>query len=253
MSGIKKGPVVRSHNFLPWGLAATGLLVVGVLAHYTHVVVRARAETPRLMAEALAGDRIVLLPEDLSKAQLDAVLAVQDPHFFEHKGNNFVGGTRTTITEALSKYLFFERFRPGLATIRRTLIARFAIHPLVSKRDQLKLYINIVPLGFVGDEFIEGFAEGAEAFYGKSFNALTYDEFLSLLVSDSPMRLNPHVDPEANARRVLQIKRLLAGECRRPGLLNRTPNCWTEDPERGGGSTGIDVRPNNGLKPTRRG
>jgi len=93
------------------------------------------------------------------------------------------------------------------------------------------LYINVVPLGFVGDNFVEGFAEGAEVFYSKRFEELTCDEFLSLLVFDRPMRLNPHVNPEANARRVRQIKRLLAGECQPPGLLGATPNCWTEEPE----------------------
>ena len=30
-----------------------------------------------------------------------------------------------------------------------------------------------------------------------------------------------------------QIKRLLAGFCRRPGLLGTAPNCWTEDPTQG--------------------
>ena len=120
-------------------------------------MVRARADTPRLLGEALVADSVVLAPEDLSRAQLEAILAVQqDTHFPEHNGTNLLRGTRTTVTEGLAKYLFFERFRPGLATIRRSLIARFAIHPLVSKRDQLHLYINVLTLGFVGDNFVEG-------------------------------------------------------------------------------------------------
>ena len=45
-----------------------------------------------------------------------------------------------------------------------------------------------------------------------------------------PAELNVHVNPEGNRRRVNQIKRLLAGQCRRPGLLGLAPNCWTEDP-----------------------
>ncbi len=80
----------------------------------------------------------------------------------------------------------------------------------------------------MGDNFVEGFAEGAEVFHAKQFDKLTEDEFLSLLVFDRPMRLNPFADPEGNARRVRQIKRLVAGQCRPPGLFNRTPNCWTE-------------------------
>jgi membrane carboxypeptidase/penicillin-binding protein PbpC len=206
--------------------------VASVFGYYTLEVLRARANTPRLFREALAADSVVLSPEDLSEAQLEALLAVQqDTQFFEHKGSNFLGGTRTTVTEVLAKYLFYREFRPGLPTIRRSLIARFAIDPLVSKRDQLHLYINVLPLGSVDGNLVEGLAEGAEVFYSKPFDGLTYHEFLSLLVFDKPMSLNPFADPEGNARRVRQIKRLLAGQCQPPGLFNRTPNCWTEDPE----------------------
>jgi membrane carboxypeptidase/penicillin-binding protein PbpC len=219
------------------GLIALPLLVLGVLAYYAHEVVRARAETPRLFRDALAADGVVLSPEDLSQAQIGAFLAVQqDTHFFEHKGSNFLGGTRTTVTEGLAKHLYFpEGFRPGISTIRRTLIARFAIDPLVSKRDQLKLFINIVPVGCLEEGLVEGLAKGAEVFYGKRFEELTHDEYLSLLVFDRPCRLNPLANPEGNAQRVRQIKRLLAGECRPPGLFNRAPNCWTEDPGRDAG------------------
>jgi hypothetical protein len=47
---------------------------------------------------------------------------------------------------------------------------------------------------------------------------------------DRSAELNVHVNPQGNARRVRQIKRLLAGGCRRPGLLGIAPGCWTEDP-----------------------
>ena len=128
------------------------------------------------------------------------------------------------------KWYYFEDFQPGLAKIRQSLIARFALDPLVSKRDQLTLFINNVWLANVDGRDVRGLAEGARVFYGKRFQELTSDEFLSLLVFDQPARLNVRVDPAGNARRVRQIKRLLAGECRRGGLLRWAPNCWTEEP-----------------------
>jgi membrane carboxypeptidase/penicillin-binding protein len=218
-------------------LIVLSVLVLGVVAYYAHEVVRARAETPRLFREALSAEDIVLSPEDLSESQIAAFLAVQqDTHFFEHKGSNFRGGTRTTVTEGLAKHLYFPGgFRPGIQTLRRTLIARFAIDPMVSKMDQLKLYINIVPVACRKEGLVEGLAKGAEVFHHKRFRDLTHEEFLSLLVFDQPCKLNPLSNPEGNARRVRQIKRLLAGECRPPGLFNRTPNCWTEDPGRDAG------------------
>lgn len=200
-----------------------------VLAYYTYEVVRARAETPRIVAQAFATRRLELAPDSLSAAQLHALLAVADPHFFTHEGWDFQGGTMTTITQSLVKGLYFERFRPGIRKIRQSLIARFALDPQLSKQEQLRLFINTIWLGSVAGRPVEGFADGAREFYGKEFAALTFDEYLSLLMFDRPAELNVHVNPQGNARRVRQIKRLLAGKCRRPGLLGIGLSCWTEE------------------------
>lgn len=66
------------------------------------------------MAHAFATHRLELSPDALSAAQLQARLAVADPHFFTHEGWDFQGGTMTTITQSLAKRLYFERFRPGI-------------------------------------------------------------------------------------------------------------------------------------------
>src|SRR5512145_3149364 len=210
--------------------ATLGLLFVPIVVYYAYEVLRARAATPRIVARAMASDRLVLSADDLTKEQLDALLAVQDPNFFSHKGWDFAGGTMTTITQSLVKGLYFEQFRPGIRKIRQSLIARFALDPQLSKKDQLRLFINTVWLGSVDGRSVEGFAQGAQAFYAKPFHALSFDEYLSMLMFDRPAQLNVHVNPEGNARRVRQIKRLLKGACVRPGLLGRAPNCWTEEP-----------------------
>jgi membrane carboxypeptidase/penicillin-binding protein len=200
------------------------------VGYYTCEVLRARADTPRIVREALASDRLVLSVGDLSPAQVRALLAVQDPRFHQHQGWDFAGGTMTTITQSLVKGLYFRDFRPGIRKIRQSLIARYALHPAMSKDDQLRLFVSTIWLGQVDGRPIVGFAEGARAFYGKRFAELTFDEYLSLLMFDRPAELNVHVNPEGNRRRVRQIHRLLAGECRRPGLLGRAPHCWTEEP-----------------------
>ena len=200
-----------------------------VLGYYTFEVVRARAETPRILEQAFATHTLELSPDALSADQLQALLAVADPHFFTHNGWDFGRGTMTTITQSLVKGLYFEQFKPGIRKIRQSLIARFALNPQLPKEEQLRLFINTMWLANVDGRPVEGFAEGARAFYGKEFAELTFDEYLSLLMFDRPAELNVHVNPQGNARRVRQIKRLLAGACRRPGLLGTAPNCWTED------------------------
>ena len=221
---------VKGRSLWVWFGGLVGLLAVGVVGYYTHEVFRARADTPRIVELALASDRLVLSAGDLSPDQLHALLAVEDPHFFTHKGWDFAGGTMTTITQSLVKGLHFRHFRPGIRKIRQSLIARFALDGQMSKKDQLRLFINTVWLGQIDGRDIEGFAQAAEAFHGKRFADLTFDEFLSLLVFDRPNELNAYVNPNGNQRRVRQIKRLLTGKCERPGLLGRAPNCWTEDP-----------------------
>lgn len=219
-------------------------LFAAVLGYYTHQVVRARAETPQIVAQAFAAQRLELSPDSLSAAQLQALLAVADPHFFTHKGCDFGGGTMTTITQSLVKGLYFKQFTPGIRKIRQSLIARFALDPHLAKKEQLRLFINRIWLGSVDGRPVEGFAEGARAFYGKEFAELTFDEYLSLLMFDRPAELNVNVNPQGNARRVRQIKRLLAGACRRSGLLGTAPNCWTEEAT----WRALGERPDKGMK-----
>jgi len=212
-------------------LVAIGLVLGGALiaTYYVREVRLAQAQTPELVRRALAAP-MELAPEDLSAEQLRALLAVQDPQFFEHKGWNFAGGTVTTITQSLVKRLYFEHFRAGpLNKLRQSLIARFALDPQLSKRDQLRLFINTVWLGNVGGKDVVGLAAGARSFYGKPFMALSSGEFLSLLVFDRPATLNPRADPLGNAERVARIQRLLAGKCQPQRLVDRllwrAPGC----------------------------
>ena len=122
--------------------AALLILIGGVCLNYAVDIYRARSLTPELIGDALRSGAIVLEVEDLSLQQRRAWLGVQDPNFFQHPGWDFASGRITTITQALVKVYYFEQFRPGIAKIRQSLIARFALDPLVSKEDQLRLFIN---------------------------------------------------------------------------------------------------------------
>lgn len=196
-----------------WGRSlAVLLLAAGAIGfHYTREVLNARAATPGILRAALADPSIVLEPDELSVARRDALLAIQDPRFFEHRGWDFAGGTMTTITQGLVKRYYFDSFRPGLSKIRQSLIARFAMDPLVSKHDQLKLFVNVVYLGTLEGQSVNGLAAGARVFFHRDFRELTWDEYLSLLACFSaPDSLNPRVDAPGNARRVAEIKEMLA-------------------------------------------
>lgn len=207
------------------------MVAAAVLVYYASVVMRARAVTEERIGAALRDADIVLRPGDLAPDRLDALMAVQDPGFRSHGGTDFRRGTMTTITQALVKRYYFDRFRPGLAKIRQSLIARFALDPLVAKDEQLTLFLNTVYLGTFRDREVNGLADGAAFFFEKRFEDLSTDEYFALLATiDAPNRFDPKRHPHRNARRVLQIRRLLAGECARGGIWTREPTCFSEDP-----------------------
>jgi membrane peptidoglycan carboxypeptidase len=156
---------------------------------------------------------------DLPAGFVDILLAVEDPAFRAHSGVDLStpGAGLTTITQALCKGLFFERFRPGLAKLPQTLFA-LALDARVSKEDQLDLFVNTVYMGRHEGRSIEGLPAAALAYHGKSLDALSRDEFIVLVAMImGPDRLNVASRPEVNAHRADRIRKLLAGQCRPSG------------------------------------
>jgi membrane peptidoglycan carboxypeptidase len=113
------------------------------------------------------------------------------------------------------KQLYFERFTPGFAKLKQSLIAVFALDALVSKDTQLQLFINTVYLGENEGQSVNGFTQGAEVYFGRRFEDLTRDEYLALVAMIiAPNTLQVRLHPEENAMRVERVKRLLAGQYR---------------------------------------
>jgi membrane carboxypeptidase/penicillin-binding protein len=189
---------------IPVAVAGATVLYAGL------VVLRARANTPEIVRATKAAHPMELAIEDLTPDQVHALLVVQDPHFYSHRGWDFEGGTRTTITQALAKGFYFDGYRRGVAhKVQQSLLARFALDPLVPKNEQLTLFINTVYLGTVDGHSVEGLADGARTFFHKAFRDLTEDEYLALLVFDAPNRLNPRADAKASADYVRALKGIL--------------------------------------------
>jgi membrane peptidoglycan carboxypeptidase len=67
--------------------------------------------------------------------------------------------------------------RLDLKKIEQTLIAWLVIIPLISKDDQLTVFINTAYLGYVNGKEIRGFAEASIAYYGKPFKELSETEY----------------------------------------------------------------------------
>ena len=198
------------------GLGAVVLVTVG---HYSVAVYNARKYTRAVIVPRIESEPMPLEVTDLSERELQILLAVEDPAFYEHGGVDFrtPGAGITTITQGLVKQLYFEKFKPGVAKLRQTLIAAFALDPLVPKDDQLRLFINRCYLG----KGTQGFEEAARAYYDKPFASLTEDEYISLVAMIiAPRTFNLERYPERNAERVRRIKKLVAGEYVPKGVMD---------------------------------
>jgi monofunctional biosynthetic peptidoglycan transglycosylase len=184
------------------------ILVVS-LVYEVISVVAARRDTPKLFAryEAIT-ENGAKPPPGLTKERIDTLIRVQDPNFWTHHGVDWSAPLATTVTQSIVKKLYFEKFEPGVAKIKQTLIAQFAVGPMASKNAQLAAFIDV-----------NGLDAAAQKWFGKPLEALEEDQYLSLLATSNSPRLLAPGTPE-NVERVLRIKKYLAGRCERSGLAD---------------------------------
>lgn len=160
--------------------------------------------------------------DDLTTAQKQVLLSVQDPNFYSHPGVDFdaSGSGWTTITQGLVKQFYFQPFRPGflrLGKVRQTLLA-IGFNQRVTKDEQLHLFINRAYLGQLAGHEVYGFDDASHTYFGKAFADLSREEFVSLVAAIvSPATLNPVTHRKENLERAARIDRLMKGECARTG------------------------------------
>jgi membrane carboxypeptidase/penicillin-binding protein len=212
------------------------LLIIfsGVSAYYAYSIQQARKYTREIISSDLAKaqwrtpngtiKRFEIFSRDLSKRQTMILLKVQDPGFYRHNGIDLLtpGAGLTTITQSIVKKLYFDNFKPGVAKIKQSLIARFVVNDLIPKGDQLTFFINTMYFGNVDGKPIVGLESAANAYYHQSVSKLTEDQYISLiatLVMPNTFHIIEH--PEWNMDRTNRIKALIAGEYKPKGLMDQ--------------------------------
>ena len=127
----------------------------------------------------------------------------------------------TTITQALTKFLYFRKFEKGFAKIEQSLIARFVLDRHLTKDQQLTLFLNQANFGEEDGKAIRGFEEASRVYFGKPFVELRSDEYLGLVgMLIGPNDVRPDKHPDAYQERVTRIKKLLAGKCKPTGVFD---------------------------------
>jgi membrane peptidoglycan carboxypeptidase len=210
---------MNSRKILICAVSAVVMIVLAVVVYYSSEVYSARRFTIDTILPGEEAAHYPLEPSSLTSRQMEILLKVEDPCFFEHGGVDFStpGAGITTITQGLVKRLYFDKFKPGLAKIKQTLIAAYVLDPLMSKKDQLRLFINTVYLG----PRTNGFEQAANAYFRKSFAQLTEDEYIAIVAMViAPETFDIGKFPDRNSERVKRIKRLVSGEYKPRGLFD---------------------------------
>ncbi len=150
--------------------------------------------------------------DEIPPNMVQAVVAIEDRHFFEHGGVDYVrilGSIRndlspghrfveggSTLTMQLAKMFFLTPERTFKRKFIQVVIT-FQLEHRFSKKQIFQMYANEVPLGQRGSFSVDGFGEAAQAYFGKDVRDLSLSESALLAgLIQSPSRLNPFHHPE---------------------------------------------------------
>ncbi|MFP5208767.1 MAG: transglycosylase domain-containing protein [Acidobacteriota bacterium] len=153
------------------------------------------------------------LPQNL----VNATVAIEDRHYFEHGGidymrilgstwNDLSPGHRyvegaSTITMQLAKMFFLTPERTFKRKFLQVVIT-FQLEHRFDKQQIFQMYANEVPLGRRGSFDIDGFGEAAQVYFAKDVRQLTLDECALLAgLIQSPNRLSPFRHPSRAIKR----------------------------------------------------
>ena len=151
--------------------------------------------------------------KDIPKVLVDAVTSIEDRRYFQHSGVNYfrfmeaawidlrAGGGKyrqggSTITMQVSRMFFLSPEKTIKRKLTEMLIA-IELEQKLSKEQIFALYANQVDLGQRGSYTINGFAEGARAYFNKDLHDLTLPEAAMLAgLVQRPSYLSPYRHPE---------------------------------------------------------
>ncbi len=158
--------------------------------------------------------------EQIPKVMQQAVLAIEDARFYEHRGVDYVGIIRaglanvgearsqgaSTITMQVARNFYLSSEKTFTRKIYEILLA-LKIESLLSKDQILELYMNQIYLG----QRAYGFAAASEIYFGKPLKEISIAEAAMLAgLPKAPSAYNPIVNPKrAQIRQQYILDRML--------------------------------------------
>lgn len=170
-----------------------------------------------LLAEFGEERRDVVALKDIPLIMRQALLAIEDQHFYEHNGIYIAGNFRallhnlttpsgprqgaSTITQQVARNFFLSNEQTYHRKLIEALLT-FKIEHNLSKDQILELYMNQINLG----QHAYGFASAAHIYFGKKLGDLSAAEAAMLAgLPKSPSRINPITNFERARQRQLLV------------------------------------------------
>src|SRR4051795_1327789 len=193
-----------------------------------------RPETQNSVVFAAGGERLGFIPAAQLRQEVQsssipaytkqAIVAVEDRRFYQHKGVDYPGILRaaakdvtsqavvqggSTITMQLVRRLYLSRDRTFKRKIEEASLAK-EMEKTRSKDWILTSYLNDVSFGTAGGQEAIGVQAAARVFFGKPAKALTLTQSVLLAgLPQEPTLYNPIRHPEAAKARRAQVLRAM--------------------------------------------
>ena len=186
-TATRRSPRYLTMRIIKKFLLALLVLLVILAAYEAFRIYIAERATPQLKEMYLSENNLTVRLNQTPQKRIDILVKVEDPNFYQHKGIDFTtpGAGLTSITQAISKFMYFKNFHSGFNKIEQTLIARFVINENFTKSEQLSILYNFAYLGNVGKTRIIGFDAAAKQYFHTGFAKLTDQQYLSLVLQMS--------------------------------------------------------------------
>ncbi len=204
-------------------VVAPSLPSVAVLKDiHLQVPLRVYTRSGQLLASFGEKRRVPLSYDQIPKPVIDAFIAAEDEHYWDHPGVSIRGllraaihlaltGQKTegggTITMQVARNFFLTREKTYTRKLKEVFLA-LKIERELSKEDILDLYLNKIYLG----NRAYGVGAAAEVYYGTDVNHLTLPQLAMIAgLPKAPSTDNPLINPQrALTRRGYVLGRMLA-------------------------------------------
>ncbi len=174
----------------------------------------------KLLATLFKENREWVPYDKIPKDMINAILAIEDSRFYEHRGISYKDIARaiyidykqkgmaqgaSTITQQLARNIFLHPRATLRRKVREALLA-IQIEKKFTKREILELYLNQIYLGAGA----YGVQAAAKTYFGKDINSLTTAQCAIIAgLPAAPTVYSPLVNPKiAKERQILVLKRM---------------------------------------------